>query len=39
MREALRDLEGPGLISNVPHKGPAVAMLARNDERARAIPT
>jgi len=39
MREALRDLEAPGLISNVPHKGPAVAMLTRNDARARAIPT
>jgi DNA-binding GntR family transcriptional regulator len=33
MREALRDLEAQGLISNVPHKGPAVAMLTRNDAR------
>jgi len=33
MREALRDLEAHGLISNVPHKGPAVAMLTRNDAR------
>ena len=39
MREAMRDLEAPGLISNVPHKGPTVAMLTRNDARARAIPT
>ena len=31
MREALRDLEAQGLISNVPHKGPTVAMLTRND--------
>src|SRR5215472_11886688 len=29
MREALRDLEAQGLISNVPHRGPAVAMLTR----------
>jgi DNA-binding GntR family transcriptional regulator len=33
MREALRDLEAQGLISNVPHKGPAVAMLTRKDAR------
>ena len=33
MREALRDLEAQGLISNVPHKGPAVAMLTRDDAR------
>ena len=33
MREALRDLEAQGLISNVPHKGPAVAMLTPNDAR------
>src|SRR6516164_9415043 len=33
MREALRDLEAQGLISNVPHRGPAVAMLPRNDAR------
>ena len=31
MREALRDLEAQGLISNVPHRGPAVAMLTRDD--------
>jgi DNA-binding GntR family transcriptional regulator len=33
MREALRDLEAQGLISNVPHRGPAVAMLTRDDAR------
>jgi DNA-binding GntR family transcriptional regulator len=33
MREALRDLEAQGLISNVPHKGPTVAMLTLNDAR------
>src|SRR5260221_4361715 len=34
MREALRDLEAQGLISNVPHRGPAVGMLTRDDPRA-----
>ena len=33
MGEALRDLEAQGLISNVPHRGPAVAMLTRDDAR------
>jgi GntR family transcriptional regulator, trigonelline degradation regulator len=33
MREVLRDLEAHGLISNVPHKSPVVAMLTRNDAR------
>jgi len=33
MREALRDLEAQGLISNVPHRGPAAAMLTRDDAR------
>src|SRR5262245_52149007 len=33
MREALRDVEAQGLISNVPHKGPTVAMLTRDDAR------
>jgi DNA-binding GntR family transcriptional regulator len=33
MREALRDVEAQGLISNVPHKGPTVAMVTRDDAR------
>jgi GntR family transcriptional regulator, trigonelline degradation regulator len=33
MREVLRDLEAHGLISNVPHKSPVVAMVTRNDAR------